>query len=96
MPSIIIVGVGPFMYPSLSRKLAAQGWDIALISRSEDKLDLVLHKLQEEGSTGKTVARAADAREPKELREALNWAKAELNGNVDVLCYNAARVGTSR
>lgn len=80
---------------SLSRKLAALGWDIALISRSEDKLKMVQDRVQEDGSKARVLARAADAGRPAQLREALDWAKKELSGKVDVLCYNAARVGKS-
>lgn len=91
--SIIIVGVGPFISTSLARRLAIEGWNIALLSRSHDKLSTLAEELTEHKSTSaKIFTKAVDAGDAVALEEALEEAKREL-GSVDVLCYNAARVG---
>lgn len=90
--SIIIVGVGPFISYSLANKLAAQGWKLALLSRSQEKLDAVAEALKDKHQNAKIVTQAVNAGDANALLHALSRAKAEL-GSVDVLCYNAARVG---
>lgn len=91
--SIIIVGVGPFMSTSLARRLVADGWNIALLSRSQDKLRSLAEELNKnKASNAKIITKAVDAGDAGALLRALEQAKSEL-GSVDVVCYNAARVG---
>ena len=90
--SIIIVGVGPFISSSLARKLAGLGWNIALISRSHAKLDRLAKELETQHGKGKVVTFSADAGDASKLTKALEDASSAL-GPIDVLCYNAARVG---
>jgi short-subunit dehydrogenase len=90
--SIVIVGVGPFISYSLASKLANEGWNIALLSRSQEKLDTLAKVLKNKHSNAKIVTKAVDAGDANALLQALSKVKTEL-GSVDVLCYNAARVG---
>ena len=87
MPSIIIVGAGPLLSTSLTKKLASLGWNIALISRTESRVKEIAESVQ-----GNIVYTTADAGDKKSLVKALEWCKGKL-GNVDVLNYNASRVG---
>ncbi|KAI9759426.1 MAG: hypothetical protein M4579_002340 [Chaenotheca gracillima] len=93
--SMIIVGVGPLVSLSLCCKLASEGWHLGLVSRSVERLASFAEQIRQ--STGdeslKLVFKAADGGQPEALAEALDWTKKEL-GSVDVLCYNAARVGS--
>jgi NADP-dependent 3-hydroxy acid dehydrogenase YdfG len=91
--SIIIVGVGPFISASLARRLTFEGWSIALLSRSQDKLSTLAEQLnKQKASNAKILTKAVDAGDADALLQALEAAKEEL-GSVDVVCYNAARVG---
>src|ERR1700733_1244725 len=90
--SAIIVGVGPFISSSLAHRLAAQGWKIALLSRSQDKLDALTKALKDKHPDVTVVTHAVDAGDVNAFLHALSETKAELS-SVDVLCYNAARVG---
>jgi short-subunit dehydrogenase len=90
--SAIIVGVGPFISSSLAHRLAAQGWKIALLSRSQDKLDALAKDLKDKHGDVTVVTHAVDAGDVNAFLHALSETKAELS-SVDVLCYNAARVG---
>ena len=90
--SVIIVGVGPFMSSSLAHRLAAQNWKIALLSRSQEKLDTLAKALKGKHPNASISTDAVDAGDADGLLKALSKAKEGL-GAVDVLCYNAARVG---
>lgn len=91
--SIIIVGVGPFISTSLARRLAVEGWNIALLSRSHDKLRALAEELnKQKAENAKILVKAVDAGDAGALLQALEASKKEL-GSVDVVCYNAARVG---
>ncbi|KAF7507059.1 hypothetical protein GJ744_010987 [Endocarpon pusillum] len=91
--SIIIVGVGPFISTSLARRLAVEGWNIALLSRSENSLRALAEELnKQKAENAKIVVKAVDAGDAGALLQALEASKKEL-GSVDVVCYNAARVG---
>ncbi|RAH47304.1 NAD(P)-binding protein [Aspergillus brunneoviolaceus CBS 621.78] len=92
--NIIIVGVGSLMSKSLALWLASLGWNIALISRSEQNLSAIAKEVREaqKSPAAKVLYRTADAGEPASLTAALDWCLQELGGTLDVLCYNAARV----
>ncbi|KAI9933664.1 hypothetical protein ASPWEDRAFT_30494 [Aspergillus wentii DTO 134E9] len=94
---IAIVGVGSAMSKSLATWLATLGWNIALISRSEQNLSKIAQDVirVQKNSQSKVVYRAADASEPDSLKAALDWSVQELGGKLDVLNYNAARVAAS-
>jgi short-subunit dehydrogenase len=91
--SIIIVGVGPFISSSLAHRLATEGWNIALLSRSQDKLLALAEELDKhKAPNAKLVTKVVDAGDPPALLKALEECKNEM-GAVDVICYNAAKVG---
>ena len=92
--SIIIVGVGPFVSLSLTRRLASLGWRIALISRSEEKLEMVAKAAKSAISSSEApiFCQIADAGDPAQLMKALDRSRETL-GSVDCVLYNAARVG---
>ena len=80
------------MSSSLAHRLAAQGWKIALLSRSQDKLDALAKALKDKHPDVTVVTHAVDAGDVNALLHSLSETKAELT-SIDVLCYNAARVG---
>jgi len=91
--SIIIVGVGPFISTSLAHRLATEGWNIALLSRSQDKLLALAEELDKyKASNAKIITKVVDAGDSAALLKALEECKREM-GAVDVVCYNAAKVG---
>ena len=90
--SVIIVGVGPLISSSLAHRLAALGWKIALLSRSQDKLDALAKALKDKHPDVTVVTHVVDAGDANVFLHALSETKAKL-GSVDALCYNAARVG---
>jgi len=90
--SVIIVGVGPLISSSLAHRLAALGWKIALLSRSQDKLDALAKALKDKHPDVTVVTHVVDAGDVNVFLHALSETKTEL-GSVDALCYNAARVG---
>ncbi|OBT71222.1 hypothetical protein VF21_09890 [Pseudogymnoascus sp. 05NY08] len=88
---IIIVGAGPFISRSLTHYLASQNWRIVLISRTEKKLQAYAAETAKLcPSAPPVLTRTADASDPANLLAALDWAASQLDGKVDVLCYNAA------
>jgi short-subunit dehydrogenase len=90
--SIIIVGVGPFISASLARRLASKGWNIALLSRSAETSSSLAKELKEASPNIRIITKSVDAGDAGALLEKLSEAKKEL-GQVDVVCYNAGRVG---
>ncbi|MFQ5348649.1 MAG: SDR family NAD(P)-dependent oxidoreductase [Rhodothalassiaceae bacterium] len=85
-PVCAILGVGPGNGLALARRFAAGGYEIALLSRSEDKLAHYAAAI--EGA----ATFACDARDPGSV-EAAFAAVAERLGPVKVLCYNAGAGG---
>ncbi|WP_334187529.1 SDR family NAD(P)-dependent oxidoreductase, partial [Noviherbaspirillum sp.] len=66
---------------------AARGAAVAVMSRSQDKIDAAVEHLQRHG--GKAIGFAADVREPAAVAEALKSAHAAF-GDFDVLVSGAA------
>ena len=83
MPVIAIIGAGPGLGAAVARRFGREGFSIALISRTQSKLDALAADL-----TGLTaVGYAADVRVPAELEDALARAAAEL-GPITALQYS--------
>jgi short-subunit dehydrogenase len=59
--SIIIVGVGPFISHSLAYRLAALGWKIALLSRSQEKLNTLAEALKNKHPNTSILTEVIDA-----------------------------------
>ncbi|WP_449353083.1 SDR family NAD(P)-dependent oxidoreductase, partial [Streptomyces shaanxiensis] len=51
MPTIAIIGAGPGMGLAIARTFGARGFDVALISRTKEKLQTLADQLGEEGIT---------------------------------------------
>lgn len=85
MPVIAIIGAGPGLGAAVARRFGREGFSIALIARTQSKLDTLAAELT---ATGVTAAGyAADVRVPAEIEDALARAAAEL-GPITALQYS--------
>ncbi|WP_406442805.1 SDR family NAD(P)-dependent oxidoreductase [Streptomyces sp. NBC_00631] len=87
MPTIAIVGAGPGMGLAIARTFGSRGFDIALISRTKEKLQTLVGQLGQEGITGEAFT--ADVLDRPSLTAALDAVKARFGG-IDVLEYSPA------
>jgi NAD(P)-dependent dehydrogenase (short-subunit alcohol dehydrogenase family) len=85
MPTLAIIGAGQQLGAAVARQFGAQGFQIALISRSSQKLDELAAVLGQEGL--EAAGFAADVRDPAALSGALRRAE-ERFGSIDVLEYS--------
>ena len=85
MTTIAIVGAGPGLGAAVARRFGREGFRIALISRSQDKLDALAAQLTQDGLTARGYA--ASVRDPDALRAALDQAAEEL-GPIEILQYS--------
>ncbi|WP_432168176.1 SDR family NAD(P)-dependent oxidoreductase [Streptomyces sp. bgisy031] len=85
MPTIAIVGAGPGLGLSIAKVFGGHGYDVALISRSKDKLDALVAELAETGITAEGFA--ADVADPAQLTSALQSAITRF-GKIDVLEFS--------
>ncbi|UED82982.1 SDR family NAD(P)-dependent oxidoreductase [Streptomyces profundus] len=85
MTTIAIVGAGRGLGAAVARKFGSEGFDVALISRSQERVDQLAADLHAEGLT--TRGYAANVRDPKSLIAALDAAAQEL-GPIEVLTYS--------
>jgi short-subunit dehydrogenase len=85
MTTTAIVGAGRGLGAAVARKFATEGFDIALISRSQKHVDQFAADLKREGFTARGYA--ASVRDPKSLVTALDSAAQEL-GPIEVLDYS--------
>lgn len=85
MPTIAIVGAGPGLGLSIAKVFGGHGFDVALISRSKDKLDGLVAELAGAGITAEGFP--ADAGDSAELAGALQAAIARF-GRIDVLEFS--------
>ncbi|MDX2602548.1 SDR family NAD(P)-dependent oxidoreductase [Streptomyces caniscabiei] len=85
MTTIAIVGAGPQLGLVIARVFGAQGFDVALISRSHENLDTLVGKLTAEGVTA--AAFPADVLDRDALTRTLDDAATRFGG-IDVLEYS--------
>jgi short-subunit dehydrogenase len=85
MTTIAIIGAGPGLGAAVARQFGHEGYDVALISRSQDHADALADTLSGEGITARGFA--ADVRDPKALTAALDAATATL-GPIEILQYS--------
>jgi NADP-dependent 3-hydroxy acid dehydrogenase YdfG len=85
MPTLAIIGAGPGLGAAVARRFGAEGFSVALISRSQEKLDALAAQLQGEGITARGYV--ADVRDGTALEAALSRAADDL-GPVSVLQYS--------
>ncbi len=85
MTTTAIIGAGPGLGTAIARRFGAAGHDIALIARTQDRLDTLTADLSRVGITARGYT--ADVRDTASLRHALDQAAQEL-GPIEVLTYN--------
>ena len=85
-----IVGVGPGIGLSVAKRFAQEGFDIAMIARSADRLNLYSKFLEDEYSA-KSFGFMADVSHFDQLEGVLKEIHKQ-HGSTDVLVYNAAVV----
>ncbi|MFC9425705.1 SDR family NAD(P)-dependent oxidoreductase [Streptomyces sp. NPDC056987] len=85
MPTIAIVGAGPGLGLSIAKVFGGHGFDVALISRTKDKLDALVAELAEAGTTAEGFP--ADIADSTRLTGALEAAIARF-GRIDVLEFS--------
>jgi NAD(P)-dependent dehydrogenase (short-subunit alcohol dehydrogenase family) len=85
MPTFVIVGAGTGLGLAAARRFGREGFDVALISRTQDNLDEVAATLAEEDITARGYA--ADVHDLDQLRAALDTAADEL-GPITALQYS--------
>lgn len=82
---IVVVGAGPGLGASVAQKFGAEGYDVALISRSEEQLDVLGRELQASGVTAGWTA--VDITDAAAFTAAIDRF-AQLSGQIDVLHFN--------
>ncbi|HET6627187.1 MAG TPA: SDR family oxidoreductase [Nocardioidaceae bacterium] len=87
-PVIVVIGAGPGLGAAVARRFGAEGYDVALVSRSAEMLDELGAALQREGIT--TGWTALDLTHGPALTEAITRF-GEHAGHIDVLHFNPSR-----
>jgi NAD(P)-dependent dehydrogenase (short-subunit alcohol dehydrogenase family) len=85
MTTIAIIGAGEGLGAAVARRFGAEGYAVALISRSQERLDALASKLVGEGIAARGFA--ADVRRPETIAAALEQATETL-GPIEVLQYS--------
>ena len=85
MTTLAIIGAGAGLGLSVARRFGREGFSVALVSRSQARLDELAATLESEGITARGFT--ANVRDPESLRDALVAAD-ELLGRVEVLQYS--------
>jgi short-subunit dehydrogenase len=85
MTTIAVIGAGPGLGAAVAQQFGRQGFDVALISRDQDRADALAAALAGQGVTARGFA--ADVRDPAALAAALDAATATL-GPIEILQYS--------
>lgn len=85
MSTIAIIGAGPGVGQAVARRFGREGFAVALLSRSQDRVDALAAELTADGVTARGYA--ADVLDADALTAALTAAAADL-GPVSVLQYS--------
>ncbi|WP_247828341.1 SDR family NAD(P)-dependent oxidoreductase [Arthrobacter antioxidans] len=85
MTTIAIIGAGRGLGAAVARRFGVEGFSVALISRSQGKMDALAEDLGKEGIQARGFA--ADVRSPESLAAALE-AATETLGPIEVLQYS--------
>ncbi|KAI9929401.1 hypothetical protein ASPWEDRAFT_28731 [Aspergillus wentii DTO 134E9] len=86
--NVLITGASMGIGESIANSVAAQGANLILFSRSEDKLQAIAGKIQKDHPSSKVIYQAVDI-QSYEAVEAAVKASAEKLGNIDILINNA-------
>jgi NAD(P)-dependent dehydrogenase (short-subunit alcohol dehydrogenase family) len=87
MPTIAIVGAGPGMGLAIAKLFGSKGFQVALLARNPDNLDMLVAELSAAGITAHAFP--ADVMQHDGLTKALHDAAAHFGG-IDVLEYSPA------
>jgi NADP-dependent 3-hydroxy acid dehydrogenase YdfG len=90
LPVLLVLGAGPGLGMSVAHRFGAEGYAVALVSRSAARHADYLQSLTEAGV--EAAAFAADAADPKQLRAAVDAARTRF-GRIDVGYYGPAAFG---
>jgi NADP-dependent 3-hydroxy acid dehydrogenase YdfG len=85
-PVLVVCGHGPGISDAVARRFGREGFAVALVSRSADKLSRAAEALEQEGATAKAFP--ADLGDPEAVRAVVRDVRASL-GPVTVLHWNA-------
>jgi len=85
MTTLAIVGAGTGLGAAVARRFGAEGFDVAVISRRQDRVDALAADLAAAGFTARGYA--ASVRDPEALTGALEQAANDL-GPIEVLQYS--------
>lgn len=85
MTIIAIIGAGPGLGAAIARRFGAEGYNVALIARNQDRLDALAAQLAETGVFA--WGYSANVRDAMSLRAALDQATQD-GGPIEVLTYN--------
>lgn len=85
MPTLAIIGAGSQLGGAVARRFAKEGFRVALISRTAERVEALARTLRDEGV--EAHAYVANVRDHAALRTALDDAAADL-GPIDVLQYS--------
>jgi NAD(P)-dependent dehydrogenase (short-subunit alcohol dehydrogenase family) len=88
--AIAVVGAGPGLGLAVARRFGLEGYRVALVARNAERLETMRRELAADGIHA--AAFAADCVDGDQIVRALSQAQREL-GEIDVLVYNAARLG---
>src|SRR4051794_29141103 len=83
---IVVVGFGPGISKAVAEKFGAEGFDVSLVARNEERLAAGVAALGAKGI--KATAIAADASNPSSIRGAVTKARAAF-GPVTAILWNA-------
>ena len=93
MPAIALVAAGPRLGLSLAKVFGRRGFDVALIARSQDRLDELTRKLAADGIMA--AGFPADVTDRLALAAALDSASGRFGG-IGVLHYSSPGAGTTQ
>ncbi|RMZ84717.1 hypothetical protein DV737_g923, partial [Chaetothyriales sp. CBS 132003] len=87
-PVIAVVGAGPGIGEAVGRRFVAEGFVVALLARTEDKLITMVQGIDRDYGPGSAQYYITDLREEANVKASFAKIKHEL-GPVNVLVYNA-------
>lgn len=87
-PVIAVVGAGPGIGEAVARRFTAEGYVVALLARTEDKLQSMAEGIEKDHGKGAARYYITDLRVEQQVLSSFAAIRAEL-GPVEVLVYNA-------
>jgi NADP-dependent 3-hydroxy acid dehydrogenase YdfG len=88
LPVIAVVGAGPGIGAAVARRFAAEGYIVALLARTEDKLQTMANAIQTDFGKGTARYYVTDLRVEEQVTRSFASIRDDL-GPVNVLVYNA-------